>query len=77
MSEAPIRMRDLTQGPVTRTLIAFALPSLLVNVLQSANGTIASIFVGKMLGEAALAATANANMIMFVVFATIFGFANV
>ena len=67
--------RDLTQGPVVKTLIAFALPSLLVNVLQSVNGTIASIFIGKMLGEAALAASANANMIMFVVFATVFGFA--
>lgn len=77
-SEAPVHRagaRDLTQGPVVKTLVAFALPSLLVNVLQSVNGTIASIFIGKMLGEAALAASANANMIMFVVFATVFGFA--
>ncbi len=77
-SEAPVHRaggHDLTQGPVIKTLVAFALPSLLVNVLQSVNGTIASIFIGKMLGEAALAASANANMIMFVVFATVFGFA--
>jgi putative MATE family efflux protein len=67
--------RDLTSGPVARTLFAFALPSLLVNVIQVMNGTIAAIFVGKMLGEAALAATANANQIMFVVFAVVFGFA--
>jgi putative MATE family efflux protein len=66
--------RDLTQGHVGRTLFAFALPALLVNVIQVMNGTIASIFVGKMLGEAALAATANANQIMFVVFAVAFGF---
>ena len=39
------------------------------------NGTIASIFVGKMLGEEAVAATANANQIMFIVFAVVFGFA--
>jgi putative MATE family efflux protein len=67
--------RDLTSGPVAKTLFAFALPSLLVNIIQVMNGTIASIFVGKMLGEAALAATANANQIMFVVFAVVFGFA--
>ncbi len=67
--------RDLTSGPVARTLFGFALPSLLVNIIQVMNGTIASIFVGKMLGEAALAATANANQIMFVVFAVVFGFA--
>lgn len=67
--------RDLTQGPVARTLFDFALPSLAVNVIQVMNGTIASIFVGKMLGEAALAATANANQILFIVFAVVFGFA--
>ncbi len=66
--------RDLTEGHVAKTLFAFALPSLAVNIIQVMNGTIASIFVGKMLGEAALAATANANQIMFVVFAVVFGF---
>ena len=67
--------RDLTEGPVAKTLLSFALPSLVVNVIQVMNGTIASIFVGKLLGEAALAATANANQIMFTVFAVVFGFA--
>lgn len=67
--------RDLTTGPVARTLFAFALPALLVNILQSLNGTINAVFVGRLLGETALAATSNANMIMFVVFATLFGFA--
>lgn len=67
--------RDLTQGPVARTLFDFALPSLVVNIIQVLNGTIASIFVGKMLGEAALAATANSNQILFIVFAVVFGFA--
>jgi putative MATE family efflux protein len=65
---------DLTQGPVAKTLFRFALPSLAVNLIQVMNGTIASIFVGKMLGEASLAATSNANQIMFVVFAVVFGF---
>lgn len=71
---APHQSRDLTEGHVAKTLLAFALPALMVNVLQSINGTIGAIYVGKMLGEEALAATANANMVMFAIFATVFGF---
>jgi Na+-driven multidrug efflux pump len=32
--------RDLTQGPIGRTLFAFALPILAGNVLQSLNGSV-------------------------------------
>ena len=66
--------RDLTTGPITATLVAFALPTLTSNILQSLNGSINSIWVGRFLGEAALAATANANVIMFLIFASVFGF---
>lgn len=65
--------RDLTQGPITRTLVAFALPTLASNVLQSLNGSINAIWVGRFLGEGALAATANAHVIMFLIFASVFG----
>lgn len=74
MSGRP-RQRDLTTGPVAKTLFLFALPSLGVNILQSANGSVNAVFVGRFLGERALAATANANMTMFLMFATMFGFA--
>jgi len=66
--------RDLTVGPVTGTLFWFALPALGVNVLQSINGTINSAWVGQLLGEAALAATSNAGMIIFLMFSALFGF---
>ncbi len=66
--------RDLTSGPVFKTLVLFALPTLGSNLLQSLNGTINSIWVGRLIGEAALAATANANIVMFLVFSAIFGF---
>jgi putative MATE family efflux protein len=66
--------RDLTTGPITRTLLAFALPTLASNVLQSLNGSINAIWVGRFLGEDALAATSNANLIMFLMFAGVFGF---
>jgi putative MATE family efflux protein len=52
----------------------FSLPILYGNVLQSVNGSVNSIWVGKFLGEAALAATGNSNMVMFLLFAVIFGF---
>ncbi|MBU3076341.1 MATE family efflux transporter [Sphingomonas quercus] len=65
---------NLTTGPITRTLLAFAVPTLLSNVLQSLNGSINAVWVGRFLGEDALAATSNANIIMFLMFATIFGF---
>ena len=65
---------DLTQGPLLRTLMVFALPQLVGNVLQSLNGSINAIWVGQLLGDEALAATANANIIMFLLFALVFGF---
>jgi len=76
-SEPPIRghQRDLTNGPVAKTLLLFALPSLGVNILQSMNGSVNAVWVGQFLGESALAATSNAGMIMFLMFSTLFGFA--
>ena len=68
------RTHDLTQGPITRTLLMFALPTLGSNVLQSLNGSINSIWVGRFLGEGALAATTNANLVMFLMFSLCFGF---
>ncbi len=64
---------DLTQGPIGRTLILFALPTLAGNVLQSLNASINTVWIGRLLGDAALAATANANIVMFLVFAAVFG----
>ena len=65
---------DLTQGPITKTLIIFALPTLASNILQTLSGSVNSIWVGQFLGEGALAATANANIIMFLMFGAFFGF---
>ncbi len=64
---------SLTHGPIGRTLIAFATPILLGNVLQSLNGSVNSIWVGRFLGEAALGATANANSILFLLIGGVFG----
>lgn len=66
--------RDLTTGPIGSALLLFALPTLASNVLQSLNGSINTIWVGRFLGEGALAATSNANIIMFLMFGAVFGF---
>lgn len=66
--------RDLTKGPILSTLLIFSAPTLASNILQALNGSVNSIWVGQLLGDSALAATANANVVMFLVFAAVFGF---
>lgn len=65
--------KDLTQGPIGKTLIMFSLPVMGSNVLQSLNGTANAIWVSHVLGEAALTATANANNILFLMLGAVFG----
>ncbi len=68
------RRLDLTRGPIGPTLLAFALPTLASSVLQSLNGSVNAIWVGRFLGEEALAATTNGNLVMFMLMAFVFGF---
>ena len=64
---------DLTTGRIPTTLLVFALPVLGSNVLQSLNGSINAVWVGRFLGEAALTATSNANLVLFLILGTVFG----
>lgn len=63
----------LTEGPIGRTMLIFALPIMAGNAAQSLNGSINAIWVGRYLGEAALTATANANNLMFFLIGAVFG----
>src|SRR5437899_5996559 len=72
--QAPAGRGDLTQGAIGPTLLKFALPTLASSILQSLNGTVNAIWVGRFIGEGALAATSNANMVMFLLTAFVFGF---
>jgi putative MATE family efflux protein len=74
MASRPHGGRDLTTGSIGKTLLAFALPTLVSSILQSLNGTVNAIWIGRFLGESALAATSNSNMIMFLLMAFVFGF---
>jgi putative MATE family efflux protein len=67
--------RTLTEGSIPSGLFKFALPILFANVLQSLNGSVNSIWVGRFLGEAALTATSNANTVMFLLIGAAFGVA--
>jgi putative MATE family efflux protein len=63
----------LMTGSIPRTLFFFSLPILMGNVMQTLNGSINSIWVGKYLGEAALSATANGNVVVFLLLGVVFG----
>ncbi len=68
------KKNDLTTGAISPALIAFTLPTLAASILQSANGSIDTIWVGRLLGETAVAATTNGNLVLFLLTAFVFGF---
>ena len=73
---APMRLRggrDLTTGPIGRAMLMFALPMMATSALQSLNGSINAIWVGRLLGEAGLTATVNANNILFLLLGAVLG----
>jgi putative MATE family efflux protein len=77
-SAAPLRLRggrDLTVGPIGPTMLAFALPTLGQSVLQSLNGLINAMWVGRLVGETGLTATVNANNVLFLLLAAVIGIA--
>jgi putative MATE family efflux protein len=65
--------RDLTKGPIGATLLAFTLPMLGANIVQSLNGTANAIWVSHMLGPVGLTATSNANQVFFLLLGAVFG----
>ena len=64
---------SLTEGAISRRLFLFAIPILVGNVLQTLNSSVNSVWIGRYLGEAALTASANAGIILFLVMAAMFG----
>ena len=66
---APSTARSMTEGPILRQLILFALPLMLGNVFQMLYNTVDSIIVGNFVSKQALAAigstTVIVNMLVF------------
>jgi putative MATE family efflux protein len=63
----------ITEGPIVRTLVMFTLPILMGSVLQSLNGSVNAIWIGRFLGPVALSASANAHAVMFLLIGVVFG----
>jgi len=59
--------QDLTTGSVPKKLIAFALPLLFANMLQSFYSIVDMLVVGNIVGETGLAAISNASMLSFII----------
>ena len=51
---------DLTQGPVMKTMLLFAVPMILGNLLQQCYNVADTLIVGRFLGPDALAAVGSA-----------------
>ncbi|HWL86089.1 MAG TPA: MATE family efflux transporter, partial [Polyangiaceae bacterium] len=62
-----------TEGPIGRTLFIFSLPIFASSVLQSINASINAAWIGRLLGERALTAGANANTLVFLMVGVLFG----
>ena len=56
--------RDLTQGPVMRSMLLFAVPMILGNLLQQCYNIADTLIVGQFLGKNALAAVGSAFSLM-------------
>jgi putative MATE family efflux protein len=72
-SIAPRPQAVLTEGPIAKTLLYFSLPTLASSVLQSLNASINAAWIGRLLGERALTASANANSLIFFLLGAVFG----
>ena len=56
--------KDLTQGNVTKTMLLFAYPMILGNLLQQCYNIADTLIVGRFLGPDALAAVGSAYSLM-------------
>ena len=58
------RMTDMTEGPVLRHILLFAVPLMLGNLFQMLYNTVDSVIVGNFVGKQALAAIGSTTMIV-------------
>lgn len=64
--------KDLTRGNVIRTMLLFAAPMILGNLLQQCYNIADSLIVGRFLGPDALAAAAVLNILLDLLFVAFF-----
>ncbi|MDR4989401.1 MAG: MATE family efflux transporter [Bacteroidales bacterium] len=66
-------MRDLSQGPVARQILIFAMPMLLGNVFQQMYNIVDTIIIGRYIGTEALAAAGASFPVIFVLVSLVIG----
>lgn len=69
-------INDLTNGPVSRTLISFALPIILSNLLQTAYNMVDMVVVGQFVGSAGLSAVSIGTDLLHMLTFLAIGFCN-
>lgn len=62
--------------PIWRTMLAFLVPLMLSNILQAAQGTFLSIYLGRMIGVGALAAASSVFPMLFFLISFFIGIAS-
>jgi len=62
--------------PIWRSMLVFLVPLMLSNILQSASGTLSSIYLGRLIGVRALAAASSFFPIIFFMIAFFIGIAS-
>ena len=76
MSSSKTFINDFTQGPILRTLVTFAFPLFLSNLLQAVYHVVDMIVVGHVVGEAGLSGLSiGGDVLSFLMFVSM-GFAN-
>ena len=69
-------VKDLTTGPVSRTLVTFALPMLLANLLQTVYNMVDMVVIGQFVGSVGLAAVSIGTDIIHIPTFLAMGFCN-
>ena len=62
--------------PIWRTMLVFLIPLMLSNILQAAQGTFTSIYLGRMIGVGALAAASAIFPMLFFLISFFIGIAS-
>lgn len=70
---SPLVASRFLEGPIAGTLVRFALPLLVTNLLHAAAGTWATAWVGQVLGPDALSAMATAAVLLFMLMGAAIG----
>lgn len=64
---------ELVDGPLVPVLVRFSLPLLTTNLLHSLSGTWSVVWVSQLLGQNALTAVVNANVLLYMVMGMVLG----